>query len=130
MRRLLRIVVLSATLAGCARGDEPSEAPVPMPGNSPFAYPLELWDQKVEGQTMLMVLVSELGTVDSAFVHERSGFAEFDSAALAGVKQMRFSPGRQGDRRIAMWTKLPVKFQLDTVPGVGLARPPAGTRND
>jgi TonB family protein len=125
---LLLFCVLTAP--GCDSRVEPSETPVPMPGTSPFAYPLALWDQKVEGQTMLMVHVTEHGVVDTAYVHEESGFAAFDSAALAGAKSMRFSPGRQGDRRIAMWTKLPVKFVMDTVPGVGLAKPPTGTSND
>lgn len=97
-----------------------------MPGPSPFDYPTELWDQKLEGETLLMVHVTELGGVDSVYVVQSSGQLAFDSAALRGARQLRFSPGRQGQRRVAMWTRVPVRFNLDTAPAVGL--PEAGSR--
>jgi TonB family protein len=100
-----------------------------MPGPTPFVYPTELWDLKVQGETMLMVRVTELGAVDSAYVVSSSGFREFDSAAVRGVHQLRFSPGRQGQRRIAMWTKVPVRFSLDSLPTVGLPPPRNGAHD-
>lgn len=98
-----------------------------MPGPSPFEYPTALWDQKLEGETLLMVHVTETGAVDSAYVVQTSGQMAFDSAALRGAKQLRFSAGRQGQRRVAMWTRVPVRFRMDTVPAVGLPEP--GSRN-
>lgn len=92
-----------------------------MPGASPFAYPVELWDMKIEGEAMLMVRVTEVGGVDSAYVLTSSGFAEFDSAAVQGAHALRFSPGRQGQKRIAMWTRLPVRFSMDTLGTAGPA---------
>lgn len=106
---------ITAVLLACGGPEEPLESPTPMPGGSPFEYPLELWDQQIEGETMLMVHVTELGRVDSAYVLTTSGFGEFDSAAVVGARRMQFSAGRQGDRRVAMWTKVPVRFALDSV---------------
>ena len=116
------LIVLA--LAGCERTGDPVEQPALMPGPSPFAYPVELWDRGIQGESMLMVHVSELGIVDSAYVLTTSGFQEFDSAAARGAHALRFSPGRQGRRRVAMWTRVPVRFSLDTLQAVGL--PAAG----
>ena len=44
-----------------------------------------------------------------------SGRAEFDSAAVSGARKLRFVPGRRADRPIEMWTKLPVRFEVDSV---------------
>jgi TonB family protein len=114
MKAILHLLLL-AGLVSCGGADEPVEHPTPMPGRSPFEYPVALWDQRLEGETMLMVHVTELGQVDSAYVLDSSGFREFDSAAVSGARRLRFVPGRQGERRIPMWTKVPVRFALDTL---------------
>lgn len=102
-------------LAGCAEARIEIEHPAPMPGSSPFEYPVALWDQRVQGETLLLVHVTAIGDVDSAYVHTSSGVAAFDSAAVAGAFHLRFAPARQGDRRVPMWTKLPVRFSIDSV---------------
>jgi TonB family protein len=98
-----------------------------MPGPTPFQYPLELWDLEVEGETLVMLHVTELGVVDSVYVDESSGFAGFDSAAVRGAMRLRFAPGRQGERRVDVWTRLPVVFQRDTTPKYGLGAVPPGS---
>jgi TonB family protein len=123
------LYVAILALISCRDAREPAEQPTPMPGPTPFVYPTELWDLKVQGETMLMVRVTELGAVDSAYVVSSSGFREFDSAAVRGVHQLRFSPGRQGQRRIPMWTKVPVRFSLDSLPTVGLPPPRNGAHD-
>lgn len=90
--------------------DEPIEAPRPLTAESPFEFPLVLWDEGIEGETLLMVHVTTLGEVDSTYIKESSGYAEFDSAAVAGARSLRFAPGRKGDKRIDRWVGLPVKF--------------------
>ena len=80
---------------------------------SPFVYPVEQWDSGVEGETELMILVSEMGEVDSVYVSKESGLAPFDSAALAGARQLRFSPARTGERRIAKWIRVPIRFSRE-----------------
>lgn len=124
MRRLIAALPLAAAAlaAACAGPEEPAEHPTPMPGPSPFEYPIALWDERIEGETMLMVHVTELGRVDSVYVLETSGFDAFDSAAATGARQLQFSAGRRGDERVAMWTKVPVRFSLDSTAAGGGAR--------
>lgn len=86
-----------------------------MSDSTPFVYPVQLWDRQVSGQTILLLRISELGAVDSVMIATPSGYEQFDSAAVQGARTMKFTPGRQGERRVAMWTKLPVRFARDTV---------------
>ncbi|MBI4540223.1 MAG: energy transducer TonB [Gemmatimonadetes bacterium] len=102
-------------LAACA-GDTEIERPAPLYGDVPVDYPLELWDQGIEGETLLNVRVNERGEVDSAVVLRSSGHAAFDSAALAGVADMRFSPARKKGRRIVVWARIPVRFTKKHAP--------------
>jgi protein TonB len=100
---------------GCAEPpQEPIEQPALMPGPSPFIYPVSLWDQKVTGETVLLVHVTRVGGVDSVTVSNPSGHLAFDSAALAGARKLRFVPGKRGDLPVDMWTRLPVRFYLDS----------------
>jgi TonB family protein len=95
------------------------EPPQPIPEGSPFEYPVELWEQEAEGETMLLVHVTEVGDVDTVSVEVSSGLAAFDSAAARGAWRLRFSPARQGDRRIPAWTRVPVRFRVDTLSAMG-----------
>jgi TonB family protein len=106
---------------GCAEApDVPIEPPQAMSDSMPFVYPVELWDHKISGQTIVLIRVSELGAVDSVMVATTSGYEEFDSAAVQGARTMKFTPGRQGERRVPMWTKMPVRFARDTTKAMGL----------
>lgn len=123
-RTLLRHAAGAALLAiGCGGSDEPIEPPAPFPRESPFQYPEELLDLEATGETVLMVHVTTAGTVDSAYVLKPAAWAAFDSAALAGARELRFSPARQGERRVATWTRLPVLFAPDTSGAIGLSAP-------
>jgi len=107
-----------AIVVGCGGGEEATaevELPQPMSDAMPFIYPLDLWDNMIAGQVMLLMRISDAGVVDSVVVQRTSGYAEFDSAAVQGARLLRFTPGKQGERRVAMWTKLPVTFARDTV---------------
>ncbi|MCY3548766.1 MAG: energy transducer TonB, partial [Gemmatimonadetes bacterium] len=59
---------------GCG-GDQHIERPTPLFSDSPVEYPIELWDQDVEGSTVVRVLVNREGGVDSVAVVESSGHA-------------------------------------------------------
>lgn len=113
--RVSRALLLAVPLgAGCGGGvEEPVELPQPLTTESPFEFPVSLWDEGVEGETRLMVHVTTLGEVDSVFVKDSSGYAEFDSAAVAGVGNLRFTPGRKGQKRVGHWVVLPVRFTRD-----------------
>jgi periplasmic protein TonB len=117
-------VAIAVAVASAACGEKeqpPIEPPEPLSENIPLVYPLELWDQNISGQTVVLLRISELGAVDSVSVATSSGYEEFDSAAVRGVRTMQFTPAKQGDRRVAMWTKLPVRFSRDTLK-MGLER--------
>jgi protein TonB len=98
-----------AALLGCA-DDAVIEQPTPLFGEVPIQYPLHLWDQDMEGETILRVRVSEVGVVDSVEVIQTSGHASFDSAAVAGARDLRFTPARKEGKRITVWAEVPVSF--------------------
>lgn len=103
------IGALAIALAGCG-GDLDLEQPVPLYGENPIEYPLELWDQGIEGETILRVRVDEDGHVDSVEVAESSGHAQLDSAAMEGARELRFRPGRKNGNRVKVWATIPVQF--------------------
>jgi protein TonB len=92
------------------RGFEP---PVVTNAESPIAYPADLYAQGVEGTVILRLFVDELGTIvlDSTQIAEGSGYPELDTAALAGVAEMRFAPARRDGQPVATSFLQPVHFR-------------------
>lgn len=119
--RLLSAATLPAALLalGACGGDQEIQQPSPFLGDVPIVYPLSLWDQDIEGETLLRVRVTEVGVVDSVEVVESSGYVAFDSAAIAGARELRFDPARKGQKRIPVWARVPVHFSKRP-------RPPGG----
>jgi protein TonB len=114
MKQIPRMIVLTVAAASCEPAAARTEPPAPMPGESPFEYPVELWDRGIEGEALLLVHVTALGDVDSVTVEASSGQPAFDSAAVQGARALRFAPARLRDRRIPAWTRVPVRFRTDT----------------
>lgn len=115
-------LLLAAATLGCA-GDGEIEQPTPLYGELPIEYPIQLWDQDMEGRTLLRVRVTDTGAVDSVEVVESSGHPDFDHAAVDGAKALRFSPARKEGKRIQVWAEIPVHFSKrprpDTIPTGG-----------
>jgi TonB family protein len=104
-------VVVAALVALLSCGGEGEiEQPTPLFGEVPIEYPLRMWDQDMEGETLLRVRVSDVGAVDSVEVLQSSGYASFDSAAVVGARNLRFTPARRDGERIAVWAEVPVYF--------------------
>jgi TonB family protein len=120
MKGLVATLLLgSAALVACgagagAIGGEALDDPKLLTETSPFEFPLELWEQGVEGETVLLIHVTTNGEVDSMVVHTSSGYPAFDSAALTGADKLRFAPARQGNSEVSIWVRLPVRFLRDS----------------
>ena len=104
---MFALVVLAT--AGCGADGE-IQHPRPLLGEIPIEYPLHMWDQNMEGETIVRVRVDDTGIVDSVEIVESSGYAAFDSAAVVGARELRFTPARRGGRRIEVWAQVPVRF--------------------
>jgi TonB family protein len=107
--------LMAGGVSGCS-GDQEIDSPSPLSASVLIDYPMDLWDQGIEGSSMLKVRVTDLGVVDSVVVMESSGYAAFDSSAVRGAKTLRFSPARQGDERIEVWAHVPVHFSKSPRP--------------
>jgi len=109
LRRTITAAILLLTGVACG-GEGEIEQPAPLYGEVPIDYPIQLWDQDMEGETLLRVRVTDTGQVDSVEVAETSGMPAFDSAAVRGAKDLRFRPARRKGKRIEVWAKVPVHF--------------------
>jgi TonB family protein len=122
--RSLSVAVIVATVA-CGAERE-IEQPTPLFADVPIEYPLHMWDQDMEGETILRVRVDDVGAIDSVEVVVSSGYASFDSAAVEGARDLRFTPARRDGKRIAVWAEVPVHFSKrprpDTLGVPGLPR--------
>ena len=117
----LSSAIAAVILSACTPAPRDAiEPPQVLTDSVPFVYPLDLWDNNVSGQTVLLLRVSATGQVDSVVVDASSGYPEFDSAAVQGAPRLRFIAARQGERRIPMWTKVPVRFSRDTTSKMGI----------
>lgn len=101
--------MMTVTFAACGV-DAEIEQPQPLSAEIPIEYPLHLWDQDMEGETLLRVRVGDTGGVNSVEVVQSSGHLSFDSAAVDGARRLRFSPARQDGKRIEVWAQVPVRF--------------------
>ena len=128
MRRIVAgAMSVLAAVAPAACGEEPEiEQPTPLYGEVPIDYPLHMWDQDREGETILRVRVTDVGGVDSVEVLQSSGFGSFDSAAVAGARSLRFTPARRDGERIAVWAEVPVYFSKRPRPDSLLVPTPSG----
>ena len=76
------------------------------------AYPVLARKRGYEGTVILEVFVNRNGRVGDLKIHQSSGQAILDEAALASVKGWQFNPGKKGDTAIDMWVRVPIRFNL------------------
>jgi protein TonB len=75
-------------------------------------YPESARRQGIEGTTLLKIYVSDRGLVEDVLVERTAGHQDLDLAAMEAVRKWRFEPAKQGNRPIAIWVMLPVRFEL------------------
>lgn len=66
-----------------------------------------------QGTIVLSVYVNEAGAAEKVELKQSSGFDRLDDAALDAVSRWRFAAAKQGDRLVASWVQVPVKFVLE-----------------
>jgi TonB family protein len=94
-------------------GARPEVMPRLLNDAPPFVYPRALYDAGISGDVLLRLWIDTSGTPlrDSIVVQERAAQAAFDSAALAGAPQLKFSPAMDGGRPVPVSVLLPVQFR-------------------
>jgi protein TonB len=96
-----------------ARPSEVSRAARPSGGYQVIpSYPATARQQRVEGTTLLKVLVLADGRVGNVAVQKSAGHPALDQAAAEAVRQWHFDPARKGSEPVPMWVLLPVEFHL------------------
>lgn len=80
--------------------------------NRPPAYPRLARKRGYQGRVVLEVLVKEDGSAGTVRLEKSSGHTLLDEAAIEAVKKWLFSPGKEGDKVVEMWVKIPVRFRL------------------
>ncbi|MEJ2310966.1 MAG: energy transducer TonB [Gemmatimonadales bacterium] len=125
IRGRLGLCVLGVLLAGCSEtmrpvlgglavGEQGSAFHMPTLLNEqlPFEYPQDAWASRIGGETVLRIRISTAGAVDSVAVQKTSGHRSLDSAAVAGARELRYKPARQGERSVPVWATLPVRYPM------------------
>jgi TonB family protein len=140
--RIAGIGLVVAGLAACVTKDEakklvealqsaqptrPDVLPVMLSRDVPVRYPPALYGKKAQGNVMLRIFIDSTGRVrpESTVVAETSGEAAFDSAAVAGVRDLHFSPAQRHGAPIAVSILFPIYFrhpQGAPVPGDSVLR--------
>ena len=80
--------------------------------NPPPAYPRMASKRGYQGIVMLNVLVDENGRVKDLKLFTSSGYRILDKAALSAVQNWVFEPGTKGKKKMAMWVRVPIRFEL------------------
>jgi protein TonB len=75
-------------------------------------YPESARRQGITGTTTLLFEVLENGRVGEVQIEVSAGHADLDLAAAAAIKKWRFEPARRGQKPVAVWLRMPVKFVL------------------
>ena len=75
-------------------------------------YPKAARRRGYEGTTILEVLVNREGRVDEVRLSSSSGHSVLDRAAKSSVKKWIFVPAVRDNKKVEMWVKIPIRFQL------------------
>lgn len=80
--------------------------------NPPPTYPRIARIRGYQGDVMLDVLVNKNGTVGNLKMIKSSGYPLLDRAAKSSVKNWLFVPGMVGKKKVKMWVRVPIRFEL------------------
>jgi protein TonB len=102
-----------------AQPSRPDVAPV-MLTRDPIRYPASMYGQRAQGNVTLRIFIDSVGRVhpESTQVVESSGAPAFDSAAVAGVRDLRFAPAKRKGTPVSVSVLFPVYFRHPQAPPV------------
>ena len=75
-------------------------------------YPRLARKRGYQGTVVLEVLVDQNGRVGDLRLFTSSGHSILDRKAMASVKGWLFEPGMRGDKKLDMWVRVPIRFEL------------------
>ena len=104
----------------------PDQLPVMQNTKVPFHYPDALVASAARDSVVLRIFIDSLGTVrpESTRLEQKSHFPLLDTAALAGARDLVFTPARKQGRPMAVSIKLPVQFNPPPpLPGIPAPKP-------
>jgi TonB family protein len=93
-------------------------------------YPPVLRDAGVGGTVLVFFHINDVGVVEELQIHESSGHAALDAAALRVGAVFEFSPAMNRDQRVPVWIQIPLTFTTragDTPPSGVSAEATRGT---
>ena len=105
----------------------PPVTPVEGPGSGPLIieptldprypftepeYPVSEIRQGHEGTVLLSLQILPNGRVGAVRIEQSSGYVKLDDAAAKEARKWRMKPGTSDGSAMAMWKKVPIKFQL------------------
>lgn len=76
-------------------------------------YPQIARKRGLQGVVVLEVLVDPSGNAADLRVLSSSGHPILDRTAMASVKHWTFDPGTRGGKKVTMWVRVPIRFQLE-----------------
>jgi protein TonB len=80
--------------------------------NPPPEYPQEARLNHQQGVVLLLVDVSQDGTVLTVSLQRSSGYRRLDEAALRAAKEWKFKPATAGGQTVHSKVEVPVRFRL------------------
>ncbi len=81
--------------------------------NPPPVYPLSARRRGDQGTVIVQAEISPDGRCLRAEVERSSGHPRLDRAALAAIRQWRFTPARRGEQAVSAWVAIPIHFRLN-----------------
>lgn len=96
----------------------PDSLPELLNDSLPFDYPVGLYLQLIDDSVTLRLHVDEFGAPvpESTVVERGAKYAQFDSAALTGARELRFRPARRKGKAIPYTVLFPIQFRVPTLP--------------
>lgn len=77
---------------------------------TPMTYPSQALKRGQQGYVLINLLINESGDIEAAKVLESEPEGVFETAALRGVQNWRFTPARYQGQPVKVWVRQRVRF--------------------